>query len=170
VSNRPNTLDSQYVADALRSAQLFQNERDYFGPDGQEERRAFECAMEYDGVSGRLEVHFFASWQDGELAPALFHLSAHCHPDGSVTPSVLLISGRVLNARRLSRESFQYLLEFAGNARAILGEPAYSDHLAHFHNDLAPAVLREIDMVRPSIAAHVASMFELPALGYLSAA
>ena len=170
MSNRPNTLDRQKVADALCSTQLFTNERDYFGPDGQEERRAFECAMEYDGVSGRLELHLFASWQDGELAPALYHLSAHCHPDGSVSPSVLLISGRVLNARRLSRESFQYLLEFAGNARSALGEPAYCDHLAHFNNDLAPAVLREIDMVRPSIAAHVASMFELPELGYLSAA
>ncbi len=170
MSNRPNTLDRQKVADALQSPTLFTNERDYFGPDGQEERRAFECAMEYDTASGRLEVHFFASWQDGELAPALFHLSAHCHPDGSVNPSVLLISGRVLNARRLSRESFQYLLEFAGNARIALGEPAYRDHLAHFHNDLAPAILRELEAERPSVAAQVASMFQLPDLGYLAAA
>ena len=170
MSHRPNMIDRQYVADALRSTELFERERDYFGPDGLEERRAFECAMEYDGVSGRLEIHVFASWQDGELAPALFHLSAHCHPDGGVAPSVLLIAGRVLNARRLSRETFQYLLEFAGNARAVVGEPAYSDHLAHFHNDLAPAVLHEIDVVRPSIAAHVASLFELPDFGYMSAA
>lgn len=169
MSNRPNIVARQIVADSLRSTQLFTSERDYFGPDRQEERRAFECAMEYDGVSGRLEIHFFSSWQDGELAPALFHLSAHCHADGGVTPSVLLISGRVLNARRLSRESFQYLLEFAGNARAIRGEPAYRDHLAHFQNNLAPAILHEIDAVQPTLAAHVANMFALPELGYLAA-
>ena len=170
MTNRPNMLDRQTVAEALRSPSIFANERDYFGPDGLEERRAFECAMEFDNATGRLEVHCFASWQDGKLAPALFHLSAHCHPNGSISPSVLLISGRVLNARRLSRESFKFLLQFAGNARVAIGEPAYRDHLAHFNNDLAPTILGELAAAYPSVAAHVASMFELPSLGYLTAA
>ena len=167
MSNRTNSIDRSQVAEALHAPNLFRDRRDYFGsPEEDAVCRTFECAMEFDPSRGRLELHFFSAWQDGDDEP-LLHLIARCQPDGTVTPSVVTLDGTTYNARRLSGSRFKAVLEFIGETRLTCGQEIYRQNFLRFQDSVKPALLAGLSNKRAGFT-DPHSIFHWGELGILS--
>ncbi len=169
MSNRPNSIRTSQVAEALHAPALFTDLRDYFGsPEEDAVCRTFECAMEFDPSKGRLELHLFAAWQDGDDEP-LLHLIARCQPNGTVTPAVVTLDGTAYNARHLSAGLFTSLLEFIGETRLACGHELYRQHHVRFTESIKPALLAGLSTRRAGFT-DPHSIFHWGEIGILSEA